>query len=136
MSLKEGLNYLIKEYPWPTEERRTGVKMSIEQYRLSDVKMSEVIQRFPRWDLNRSNKFIEELCSYVAEAQLDHPVSRPCKECGGKGRLYPDHPLYKWELSNPVSCLCPTCKGSGGEVKKIVDILIDGGWKCLTQSFG
>jgi len=43
--------------------------MEAKDTTMSPIKLSEVIQHFPDWDLNRGNKFIEELCTYVAKAQ-------------------------------------------------------------------
>jgi len=43
-------------------------------------KLSEAIQYFPNWDLNRSNKFIEELCNYIAQRQAEISFKAGIKE--------------------------------------------------------
>lgn len=45
--------------------------MKWEDTVMTPVRLSEVIQYFPDWDLSRGNKFIEELCAYVGKAQAE-----------------------------------------------------------------
>ena len=69
----------------------------------------------------------------IAEAQLNHVVSRPCKECYGEEMIRKPHRATGFKPGEDyifgVGCSsddlvdCPTCKGSGSESKTIQDIV-------------
>jgi len=45
--------------------------MKAEDTVMDPIQLSERIQYFPDWDLARGNKFIEELCYYIARSQAE-----------------------------------------------------------------
>ena len=56
------------------------VEKLMEDTVMPPIMLSETIQYFPNWDLGRSNKFIEELCAYVAKTQAGISFKSGIKE--------------------------------------------------------
>jgi len=68
---------------------------------MNPIKLSETIQYFPDWDLNRGNKFIEELCAYVAKAQAE--ISFPAGEKQGIEKGI--RKVVEWIHENSIGCI-------------------------------
>lgn len=83
------------------------------EYRLSDEKIALIKTEFIK-ETGIVRTDIRDYVFAVADAQLLQEVSRPCPVC------------RNWSLAigkNIDFIDCPTCKGSGKETKRLIDIV-------------
>ncbi len=82
----------------------------MEQLRLTEEEMVEIRVEVPESERMDIHGLIRRYLQAQLNKALNHPITRPCGECGGKRKkriILPD------KAHSPHSIPCPTCNGTG-----------------------